>query len=149
MQLHDVQRKNTNKTKKRVGRGGTRGKTSGRGHKGQKARAGHHIRPAIRDLIKKLPKRRGYGKNRARTVNDSRAVSVPVKLSDLDKVFRAGDTVTPRTLAEKGVIRMSKGKRAPIKILAHGTLTKKLTIEKCLASKTATDQITKAGGSVS
>ncbi|HVY35840.1 MAG TPA: uL15 family ribosomal protein, partial [Candidatus Paceibacterota bacterium] len=52
-----------NKKKKTVGRGSKRGKTSGRGTKGQKARAGHRIRPHIRDIIKKLPKLRGRGKN--------------------------------------------------------------------------------------
>src|SRR3990167_4622491 len=48
------------KKKKRVGRGGKRGTTSGRGTKGQKSRAGHRIRPAIRDLLIRIPKLRGY-----------------------------------------------------------------------------------------
>ena len=56
---------------RRVGRGqsSTRGKQSGRGGKGQTARAGNKRRPELRDIIKKLPKRRGYGKNRGRTFN--------------------------------------------------------------------------------
>ena len=66
MQLHQLQPKHSKKRKKIVGRGGKRGKTSGRGHKGQKARAGHRIRPEERDAIKKIPKKRGHGKNRAR-----------------------------------------------------------------------------------
>ena len=53
MQLHELKRKTENKTPKRVGRGGIRGKTSGRGTKGQKARAGHSIRPDIREKTKK------------------------------------------------------------------------------------------------
>ena len=61
MQLHELKRATPNKTAKRVGRGGGRGKTSGRGTKGQKARAGHSIRPDIREQLKKIPKLRGRG----------------------------------------------------------------------------------------
>ena len=53
MQLHTLKRKTKNKTKKIVGRGGKRGTYSGRGLKGQKARAGRKIRPEFRDLLKK------------------------------------------------------------------------------------------------
>ena len=60
MQLHELKRDTPYKREKRVGRGGKRGKTSGRGTKGQKARAGHSILPTIREQLKKLPKRRGY-----------------------------------------------------------------------------------------
>ena len=56
MQLKDLKRENPNKRSTRVGRGGKRGKTSGRGHKGQNARAGNSKRPEIRDIIKKVPK---------------------------------------------------------------------------------------------
>src|SRR5258706_11745297 len=81
---------------RRVGRGqgSTRGKQSGRGGKGQTARAGNKRRPELRDMIKKLPKRRGYGKNRARTVNPARAKSFPVSLEALEAVLRAGADVT-------------------------------------------------------
>ncbi|MBI4136288.1 MAG: hypothetical protein HY481_01940 [Candidatus Vogelbacteria bacterium] len=58
--MHQLKRQHPRQRKKIVGRGGKRGTTAGRGTKGQKARAGHRIRPAIRDVIKKLPKRRGY-----------------------------------------------------------------------------------------
>ena len=61
MQLHTLKRKTKNKTKKIVGRGGKRGTYSGRGLKGQKARAGRKIRPEFRDLLKKIPKQRGRG----------------------------------------------------------------------------------------
>jgi len=60
MQTHEVKRKNENRDRRYVGRGGKRGKTAGRGTKGQNARAGRKIRPVIRDLIKKIPKNRGY-----------------------------------------------------------------------------------------
>src|SRR3989338_6673813 len=60
MQIHEVKPKLKKHAQKRVGRGGKRGTYSGRGIKGQKARAGHRIRPALRDVIKKIPKLRGY-----------------------------------------------------------------------------------------
>jgi len=59
MKLHDIRSLFRVYKKRRVGRGGKRGKTSGRGMKGQKSRAGRRIRPAIRDVMKKFPKKRG------------------------------------------------------------------------------------------
>ncbi|MBI1974474.1 MAG: uL15 family ribosomal protein [Candidatus Zambryskibacteria bacterium] len=61
MQFHNLVRKIKNKKPKQVGRGGTRGKTSGRGTKGQNARAGRKKRPEMRDIIKRVPKLRGRG----------------------------------------------------------------------------------------
>jgi len=60
MQIHNLKRKNKNKKDRIVGRGGKHAKTSGRGGKGQTARAGNKRRPELRDIIKKLPKNRGY-----------------------------------------------------------------------------------------
>lgn len=59
MQLHELQPNHGYADRKRIGRGGKRGNTSGRGQKGQKSRAGRRIRPAERDLIQRLPKLRG------------------------------------------------------------------------------------------
>ncbi|MDE2144662.1 MAG: hypothetical protein KGJ01_01695 [Patescibacteria group bacterium] len=59
MQLHELSPLHKNKEEKRIGRGGKRGTFSGRGTKGQRARAGHRIRPAERDLIQHMPKLRG------------------------------------------------------------------------------------------
>lgn len=123
--------------KRRVGRGGVRGKTSGRGHKGQKQHGGHGIRPELRDFIKKFPKRRGFGKNRARTVNDSRISYTPVNLADLEKNFKDGDVVSPQTLLERKLVHKKSGKIQPIKILAKGKFTKKLTVEGCKMSESA------------
>lgn len=148
MQLHELQPSTSRKSVKRVGRGGKRGKTSGRGHKGQKARAGNSTRPEMRDLIKKLPKLRGHGVNRARTVNADKADVVPVNVAALEQHFAAGATVTPKTLVSAGVIS-AVAKRAPaVKILGNGELTKKLTIEDCKVSKSAAEKIAAAGGSV-
>jgi ribosomal protein L15 len=63
MQFHSLKRKTPNKKSRQVGRGGTRGKTSGRGTKGQNARAGRKKRPELRDFIKRIPKLRGRGKS--------------------------------------------------------------------------------------
>src|SRR5580698_349333 len=89
--------------KTRVGRGGKRGKTSGRGTKGQSARAGNKKRPEFRDIIKKLPKRRGYGKNRGRTVDGTKPAPVAFEVSRLDALFDAGTEINPKAFFLKGV----------------------------------------------
>lgn len=127
---------------RRVGRGGKRGKTSGRGTKGQNARAGHKKRPEIRDMIKKLPKRRGY---RAPSIGSK---AILVSLSALDKAFENGATVTPQSILGKGLIRGGNGKALVIKILGTGDITKKLSVSDCLLSTGAREKITKAGGSI-
>ena len=60
MQFHNLKRSPSNRKSKQIGRGGTRGKTAGRGTKGQKARAGNKKRPEMRDIIKRIHKKRGY-----------------------------------------------------------------------------------------
>lgn len=134
-------------TSPRVGRGGKRGKTSGRGTKGQKARAGRKMRPEMRDLIKKLPKLRGHGKNRSRTVRNQ-VPYAPVNLAVLEATFAAGDVVTPETLYKKGLIRARGGKLSFVKILGTGTLTKALQVSNCEMSTAAKSAIEAAGGSV-
>lgn len=132
----------------RIGRGGRRGKTSGKGTKGQNARAGHHKRPEIRDTIKKFPKLRGHGKNRARTVNDARLVSKPVSLAAIEKAYTDGETVNPQTLVEKKLL-MQRGKKLPdVVIVANGSVSKKVTVEKCRTTGPAKAAIIAAGGSV-
>ena len=102
MQTHNLKRKHPNKKTRQVGRGGTRGKTAGRGTKGQNARAGHKKRPEIRDFIKRVPKLRGRGKN----INTSIELKpAPVNLGDLNKVFKDGDTVSPAILVKKGLVK--------------------------------------------
>lgn len=149
MQLNTLQQKTKRITKKRVGRGGLRGKTSGRGHKGQKARAGHSIRPEMRDIIKKLPKLRGHGKNRARTINDSVVKPTPVNLSTLETFFSDGDHVTPAILLERGAVSRSRGKAPKVKILGLGAISKKISVSGCTFSKSAKEAIEKAGGTIS
>lgn len=129
MQLHQIKPIHKNKDKKRVGRGGKRGTYSGRGIKGQKARAGHKIRPEIRDFIKKIPKKRGY---RFKSIKPKPVV---VNLRDLEKYFKEGEIVSPETLLEKGIIAKIKGRMPEVKILGTGKLTKKLEFKNCKMSK--------------
>lgn len=63
MQFHNLKRKTPNKKSRSVGRGGKRGKTAGRGTKGQNARAGAKLRPELRDFIQHVPKLRGRGRS--------------------------------------------------------------------------------------
>jgi large subunit ribosomal protein L15 len=144
MQLHEITRSTNNKRKygRQVGRGGTRGKTSGRGTKGQNARAGRKFRPAMRDAIKKLPKLRGYA------FSSAHEKSVAVNLSDLEVKFNAGETVNKSSLVEKKIIEKVMAKIPKIKILGTGEITKALTVEGLTVSVTAKAKIEKAGGSV-
>ena len=146
MQIHELQRKNPNKKSRRVGRGGLRGKTSGRGHKGQKQHGGHGMRPEIRDQIKKLPKLRGRGIN-SNTPNHPKKIAVNV--ATLESHFSNGEVVSPETLKDKGIVKGAALRKSDIKILGNGELTKKITVEGCFVSKTASEKISKAGGSVS
>jgi large subunit ribosomal protein L15 len=146
MQLHQLQPKTVRKSAKRIGRGGKRGKTSGKGGKGQTARAGGRPRPEMRDIIKRIPKLRGHGKNRARTVNNERVLPTVVNLSVLEAAFVAGDTVSPQTLHAKNLVKLEKGKMPQVKILGTGEVTKKLTISGCTFSASAKTKIEKVGG---
>lgn len=148
MQLNTLTPRTKNYKSVVVGRGGKRGKTSGRGGKGQTARAGHKIRPEVRDLIKKYPKRRGHGKNRARTVVGSRFPVSPVNLAALEAVFQAGATISPRTLLSKGLVRRVKGRAPEVKILGTGEVTKAFVIENCALSASAREALVKAGGTI-
>jgi len=142
MQLHNLQRNKSNRRSRQIGRGGKRGTTAGRGTKGQKARAGNKRRPEMRDIIKKLPKLRGY---RFKPVNEKPTV---VNLFMINKVFEVGEMVSPTSLATKKLISKKSGKMPVVKVLATGVLTKALTFEKCLISGSAREKIEKAGGSI-
>ena len=148
MQLHELKPTTKAKSAKRIGRGGKRGKTSGRGHKGQKARAGNSTRPEMREHIKKLPKLRGHGVNRAKTVNAERVRPAVVNVAALEAAMEAGATVTPKTLVAAGVITTVRRKAPAVKILGNGELAKQLNVEHCQVSASAKAKIEAAGGSV-
>jgi large subunit ribosomal protein L15 len=146
MQLNSLSPRTKDKKNPPVGRGGRRGKTSGRGAKGQSSRAGHKIRPEMRDIIKKLPKLRGYGKNRARTVKTNRIPASAINLSLLEKAYTAGEMVSPASLLAKGLVRRTKGRAPVVKILGAGPLTKALVFKGCSLSAAARTAVTAAGG---
>lgn len=148
MQLHELKPTTPKKTAKRIGRGGKRGKTSGKGHKGQSARTGNSSRPEMREIIKKLPKLRGHGKNRARTVNSERVLPIVINVSALEAGLEAGATVTPKSLVIAGVISSVRRKAPAVKILGNGELKKKFTVENCQVSVSAKTKIEAAGGTV-
>ena len=150
MQLHEIKVTKKQKGKKsvKVGRGGIRGKTSGRGHKGQNARAGRKKRPEMRDVIKKLPKLRGHGINRAKTVNDAKVSATAINLDILNAHFADSDTVNIHTLLEKGLVEKKSGKFPRVKILAKGELKRKIIVEGLEVSNTAKEAIKKAGGEI-
>lgn len=88
MQIHNLKRQHKNKKDRIVGRGGKHAKTSGRGGKGQTARAGNKRRPELRDIIKKLPKNRGYSFksiDRSLVVAKDKLASKTEKFSELRK----------------------------------------------------------------
>ena len=87
MQIHNLKRVHKNKKDRIVGRGGKHAKTSGRGGKGQTARAGNKRRPELRDIIKKLPKNRGY---QFKPFHRKFLVSK----EKLDTVFKKGEEIT-------------------------------------------------------
>ena len=145
--MNKLARKNPNTKHVQVGRGGKRGKTAGRGTKGQNARGNTRKRPEMRDIIKKIPKLRGHGKNRAASTYD-KPVVFAVNLSLLETVFDSGATVSPVTLLEKGVLKSTRLPKAGVKILGTGELTKKLHVSACSVSVTAKAKIEAAGGSV-
>lgn len=143
MQSHNLKRKNPNYKSARVGRGGKRGKTSGRGTKGQNARAGRKKRPEMRDIIKKIPKMRGY------RFNTIKRYSVwPVNLDTIEKIFSNGAEVTPSSLVKMEVVELYKGKNPKVKILGTGEITKKVNVFGCAISGEAKAKIEKAGGTV-
>ncbi|HEX8186818.1 MAG TPA: 50S ribosomal protein L15 [Pyrinomonadaceae bacterium] len=129
--------------KKRVGRGpgSGLGKTAGRGNKGQKSRSGYSMKIGFEGgqmpLQRRLPKR-GF-------TNIFKKQWIEVTLATLEQSFEAGDTITPETMHERGVI--AKGKR-DIVVLGTGELTKSLTVSAHRFTKGARQKIEAAGGTV-
>ena len=147
MQINSLKRVHPNRKVMIVARGGKRGKTSGRGGKGQTARAGNKRRPEWRDIIKKLPKLRGRGRNSNLSVKDNFQKPIAVDVIFLE-AFNNNDIVTPATLVEKGVIATWSGRNPRVKIVGNGTLSKSVKVSECGVSAGAKAVIEKAGGSV-
>ncbi len=125
-----------------MGRGGKRGTYSGRGIKGQKSRAGRKIRPQERELILRLPKRRGV---KFKVFEEK---PVEIKLGEVSKAFVSDEKITPRTLLQKGLISKKGGKIPAVKIIGDATLKKRLVFVGVLVSRGAKEKIEKARGRV-
>jgi len=128
---------------KRVGRGhgSGHGKTSGKGHKGQKAREGLDIKPFFEGgqtpIIRRLPKR-GFK-------NIFKVEYAVVNVGALSKAFSPNEVVDENSLREKGLI---KGKGKPIKLLGNGEINIPLTIRVHAVSRSAEEKVEKAGGRI-
>jgi large subunit ribosomal protein L15 len=147
MQLNTLKRPSSLKrTAQRVGRGQSsgRGKQSGRGGKGQTARAGNKRRPEWRDIIKKLPKRRGYGKNRARTVMAQERVRA-VSLSRLEGAFPQGGAISLAVLRERGLVGRTEARAV---IVGTGTTSKKFSVQGVRVTRSARTAIEGSGGTI-
>ncbi len=145
MNLHNLKpRPGAKHRVKRLGCGESSGlgKTSGRGHKGQKSRSGGGVRPGFEGgqmpLHRRLPKR-GFNNTR---FQDKVAV---VNVASLNERFEDGDTVNMETLK---AARLVKGTYDGVKVLGNGDLAKKLTVSGCKVSASAREKIEKAGGSI-
>lgn len=138
MQLHELGHKK--QAARRVGRGGKRGKTSGRGQKGQKSRAGTSMRPALRDLISRIPKRRGFANKP--TSPDPAVVNV----GPLSKAAAGRTEITIAVLKELKLVAARH--RGPVKVLANGAVTGKFALSGLQVSAGARAKIEAAGGSV-
>lgn len=132
------------RSKKRIGRGpgsGT-GKTSGKGHKGQRARSGGGVRPGFEGgqmpLYRRIA-RRGFSNYRFKVEY------LPLNLDRLDAAFQAGDTVSLQSLAEKRLISRNA---QHVKILGRGEVSKALTVSGLAVSAGARAKIEAAGGTV-
>lgn len=142
IQVHQINFKL--KKSKRIGRGGKRGNYSGRGIKGQKARAGRKIRPALRDIILKWPKRRGSG-----NIEIEKNI-FEVNLEKIDNQYQAGEKVTIESLKEKKIVKIPKSiKNFKIKVLAKGKLTKALVFDsRLIFSEKALEKIKSSGSQI-
>jgi large subunit ribosomal protein L15 len=145
--LHNLKpRPGSRRPRKRIGRGeGSRGKTSGRGHKGYGSRAGSKKKAGHEGgqnpIHMRMRKLRGPNKKMSMPFENFRTRTQPVNLSDLDR-FDSGAEVTPESLREKGLAK----RKDPVKILGKGDVSKKLTVRAHGFSASAKEKIEAAGG---
>jgi large subunit ribosomal protein L15 len=148
--LHNLKPKpGSRRPRKRIGRGegSGLGKTSGRGHKGAGSRAGAkekaNYEGGQNPIHMRMRKLRGPHKKQSMPFENFRTKTQPVNLSDLEQRFDADEEVTLESLKEKGLAKRSH----PVKILARGEISKKLTVHAHAFSAAAKEQIEAAGGS--
>ena len=152
LNLSSLKPAQSQKTRKRVGRGlgSGKGRYSGRGIKGQKSRAGSHkMRAGFEGgqmpIYMRMGKQRGATSKDAMPIGPFRTSTVPVNVGALDR-FDDGAEVTPESLVDAGVIKNTK---TDVKLLGNGELKKKLTVRVHAISATAREKVEAAGGSVS
>jgi large subunit ribosomal protein L15 len=142
MSLHEINQgihKHKRPNRKGRGIGSGQGKTAGRGHKGQFARAGWKALPIFQGggspLVRRVPKR-GFTNSAALTVAE-------INVGDLEELFDGGANITPESLRTGGIL---KKQFDVLKVLGDGELTKKLSVSAHRFSASAKDKIEKAGG---
>jgi large subunit ribosomal protein L15 len=146
--LHSLKPKpGSRRPRKRIGRGeGSRGKTSGRGHKGYGSRSGAKKKAGYEGgqnpIHMRMRKLRGPHKKTSMPFENFRTKTQPVNVADLEERFDAGAEVTPEALKEKGLAKRSD----PVKILARGEISKKLDVHAHAFSAAAREKIEAAGG---
>jgi large subunit ribosomal protein L15 len=147
--LHNLRPKpSSRKPRKRLGRGegSGLGKTSGRGHKGAGSRSGSkrkaNYEGGQNPIHMRMRKLRGPHKKQSMPFENFRTKSQPVNLADLEQRFDADAEVTPESLKQKGLAKRSD----PVKILARGEISKKLTVKAHAFSAAAKEKIEAAGG---
>jgi large subunit ribosomal protein L15 len=145
MKLHDLRPdQGATQKRKRVGRGtgSGKGKTAGRGTKGQNSRTGGGVRPTFEGgqlpLVKRLPKMRGFH-------NRFKVEYVAVNLDLMSQRFEAGAQISPETLVEAGLLGKASD---PIVVLARGDVEKPLHVKAHRVSNSAKEKIEAVGGSV-
>ena len=147
--LHNLKPKpGSKRPRKRIGRGeGSRGKTSGRGHKGAGSRAGAKQKAGYEGgqnpIHMRMRKLRGPHMKKSMPFENFRTRTQPVNLADLEERFDDGAEVTVESLKERGLAT----RKDPVKILARGEIKKKLTVRAHAFSAAAKEKIEAAGGS--
>jgi large subunit ribosomal protein L15 len=148
--LHNLKPKpGSKRPRKRIGRGegSGLGKTSGRGHKGAGSRSGSkrkaNYEGGQNPIHMRMRKLRGPHMKKSMPFENFRTKTQPVNLADLEERFEADAEVTPESLKEKGLAKRSE----PVKVLARGKISKKLTVRAHAFSAAAKEQIEAAGGS--
>jgi large subunit ribosomal protein L15 len=152
LNLHSLKPAQSQKARKRIGRGlgSGKGRYSGRGIKGQKSRSGSHkmrvgFEGGQMPIYMRLGKQRGSTSKDAMPIGPFRTSTAPVNVGSLDR-FDDGAEVTPESLVERGLLKNTK---TDVKLLGSGELKKKLTVRVHAISATAREKVEAAGGTVS
>src|SRR6266498_1177844 len=152
LNLHSLKPAQSQKARKRIGRGldSGKGRYSGRGIKGQKSRSGSHkmrvgFEGGQMPIYMRLGKQRGSTSKDAMPIGPFRTSTAPINVGSLDR-FDDGAEVTPESLVEKGLLKNTK---TDVKLLGGGDVKKRLTVRVHAISASAREKVEKVGGTVS